>query len=158
MEGYIRSRKIDILFFSFFSFLFKIIDRGILGVLRRTREECRFLGVVIVRFIQKARHSEDPRWLFPSDMKGDDGLYSQKSDFESVGLYRAEWSGASKGFRFLNTPACFLFQSLQPSCQWRRKLLFFSFFFSSLSENTKFRRRIVNFFSFFTSFILLSPL
>lgn len=62
MEGYIRSRKIDILFFSFFSFLFKIIDRGILGVLRRTREECRFLGVVIVRFIQKARHSEDPRW------------------------------------------------------------------------------------------------
>lgn len=119
----------------------------------------------ILRSCYSSFHSEGSSFrgskvarIFPSDMKGDDGLYSQKSDFESVGLYRAEWSGASKGFRFLNTPACFLFQSLQPSCQWRRKLLFFSFFFSSLSENTKFRRRIVNFFSFFTSFILLSPL
>lgn len=115
----------------------------------------------ILRSCYSSFHSEGASFrgskvarIFPSDMKGDDGLYSQKSDFESVGLYRAEWSGASKGFRFLNTPACFLFQSLQPSCQWRRKLLFFSFFFSSLSENTKFRRRIVNFFS---SFILLSP-
>lgn len=118
----------------------------------------------ILRSCYSSFHSEGSSFrgskvarIFPSDMKGDDGLYSQKSDFESVGLYRAEWSGASKGFRFLNTPACFLFQSLQPSCQWRRKLLSFSFFFSSLSENTKFRRRIVNFFSFFTSFILLSP-
>lgn len=96
MEGYIRSRKIDILFFSFFSFLFKIIDRGILGVLRRTREECRFLGVVIVRFIQKARHSEDPRWrgYFPVTWKGTMD-YTVKSQISSLSVY-IEQNGAAR--------------------------------------------------------------
>lgn len=93
---YIRSRKIDILFFSFFSFLFKIIDRGILGVLRRTREECRFLGVVIVRFIQKARHSEDPRWrgYFPVTWKGTMD-YTVKSQISSLSVY-IEQNGAAR--------------------------------------------------------------
>lgn len=107
-------------------FFFKIIDRRMLGVLCRTREECRFSRSSF--HSEGASFREDPRWRGYLTWKGtmDYTVKSQISSL-SVYIYRAEWSGASKGFRFLNTPAYFLLQPLEP-CQWRGKLLFFPLF------------------------------
>lgn len=100
------------------------------------------LGAYSFRFIQKARHSEDPRWrgYFPVTWKGTMD-YTVKSQISSLSVY-IEQNGAARlkasGFR---THLPIFFCSLWNPANGVENFCFFSF----LSENTKFRRKMVNF-------------